>query len=118
MINITKNTKNVNKVSQTENQAIKSLQLILNPRPKKKIKRIKNKKEIIGSKAYRQDEAIILMEMDNNGKVVDIKPVKTLETAEEIIGKSNNNFMFTPNPVMIRRDYWIEYKKAKTPLQR
>ncbi|MGC8868787.1 MAG: hypothetical protein ACP5P7_03905 [Sulfurihydrogenibium sp.] len=119
MSNITKNTKKVNKVrNQTENKTIKALQTLFNPRPKKKIKRIKNKKEVIGSKAYRQDEAIILMEMDNSGKVVDIKPVKTLETAEEIIANSTNNFMFTPNPVIIRRDYWIEYKKAKTPLQR
>ncbi|MGC8942091.1 MAG: hypothetical protein ACP5KF_05445, partial [Sulfurihydrogenibium sp.] len=100
--NINQNTKKVNKVeSQTENQ-IKALQTLFKLRPKKKVKRIQNKKEV-GSKVYRQDEAIILMEVveDDKGKkrIVDIIPIKTVETLEKFLEKSNKNFMVLPNPV-------------------
>jgi hypothetical protein len=102
--------------NQIENQ-IKALQTLFKQRPKRKVKRIQNKKEVIGSKTYRQDEAIILIEI-SNGKVVDIRPVKTTETLEKFLEKSNKNFMVLPNPVKIREDYWIRYKQARSSIER
>ncbi|MGC9059560.1 MAG: hypothetical protein ACP5H3_04120, partial [Candidatus Aenigmatarchaeota archaeon] len=117
-------------------EILRSVHTLLNPRITREVKSSKEiikSKKYIKPKNYKKDEAYMLIEVekdDTTGKkrIRDIRPFKTMETLLKILYDISSifdlidgisvSYMFTPNPVKIPRDYYIEYKKARDPRER
>jgi hypothetical protein len=110
-------------------ETLKAVYTLLNLRITRKVQ----SKEIIKSKKYKKDEAYLLMEVEEDAtgkkRILDIRPVKTIETILKIITdigtilyQTDNNvsisYLYTPNPVQIPEDYWRRYKHTRDPEER